>query len=181
MGKSRQPQIPPANRPGQLAAPPGTPGRVIIASSRADEKSFAGKPYSAFTLALIEALAGVGAAQQDGLVRVADLALHTREKVPQRTHNRQHPILNFTQADNFALAYYAGGETTPKGLPFTAPPVIEAEPGELARQYGETYTASASGGSTVVQGTGHKVATGGSLIIGGDVSGDVTLGNKTGN
>lgn len=156
-------------------------GRVIIASSRADEKSFAGKPYSAFTLALIEALAGVGAAQQDGLVRVADLALHTREKVPQRTHNRQHPILNFTQADNFALAYYAGGETTPKGLPFTAPPVIEAEPGELARQYGASYAASASGGSTVVQGTGHQVATGGSLIIGGDVSGDVILGNKTGN
>jgi uncharacterized caspase-like protein len=55
-------------------------GRVVIASSRADEVSFAGKPYSAFTLALIESLTGEGVAEKDGLVRVADLALHAREK-----------------------------------------------------------------------------------------------------
>lgn len=90
-------------------------GRVIIASSQADELSFAGKPYSAFTLALIEALAGIGASQKDDTVRVADLALHTRGKVPARTGNRQHPILNFEQADNFVIAYYAGGEGESKG------------------------------------------------------------------
>ncbi|WP_427157318.1 caspase family protein [Aliinostoc sp. HNIBRCY26] len=104
-------------------------GRVAIASSQADEKSFAGRPYSAFTLALIEALAGKGASQKDGYVRVADLAMYAREVVPRRTGDRQHPILNFEQADNFILAYYAGGETEPKGLPFAGEPEIEPEPG----------------------------------------------------
>jgi len=106
-------------------------GRVVIASSTAEELSFAGKPYSAFTLAVIEALAGTGVAQKDGYVRVSDLALHAREVVPRRTRNRQHPILNFEQADNFVLAYYAGGEEQPKGLPFEMEPEIEDEPGDF--------------------------------------------------
>ena len=76
-------------------------GRVLIASSQEDELSYAGKPYSAFTLALIEALCGQGVAKKDGYVRVADLALHTREVVPGRTNNKQHPILHFDKADNF--------------------------------------------------------------------------------
>ena len=152
-------------------------GRVVIASSRADEKSFAGKPYSAFTLALIESLTGEGVAEKDGFVRVADIALHTREKVPQRTHNRQHPILNFTQADNFVLAYYASGDATPKGRPFAGEPVIEGEPGEIARSQ-TTYEATVHGSGTVVQGNNNQVATGGSVVIGGSVGGNVTLGSS---
>ncbi|MBN2393803.1 MAG: caspase family protein [Anaerolineae bacterium] len=105
-------------------------GRVLIASSKEDELSYAGKPYSAFTLALIESLSGVGVAKQDGFVRVADVALHAREVVPGRTKGKQHPILHFEHADNFALAYYAGGEKQPKGLPFPVESVeIEPEPG----------------------------------------------------
>ena len=104
-------------------------GRVLIASSQEAELSYAGKPYSAFTLALVEALCGVGVAQQDGYVRVADVALHARQVVPGRTGDRQHPILNFERADNFILATYAGGETQPKALPFTREPEIEPHPG----------------------------------------------------
>lgn len=104
-------------------------GRVLVASSQQDELSFAGRPYSAFTLALIEALCGVGVAAQDGYVRVSDLAMHAREVVPGRTASRQHPILNFEQADNFVLAYYAAGGVQAKGLPFTQAPEIEPEPG----------------------------------------------------
>lgn len=105
-------------------------GRVLIASSKEDELSYAGKPYSAFTLALMESLSGVGVAKQDGFVRVADVALHAREVVPGRTGKKQHPILHFEHADNFALAYYAGGEKQPKGLPFPVGSVeIEPEPG----------------------------------------------------
>lgn len=104
-------------------------GQVLIASSQEDELSFAGKPYSAFTLALIEALSGVGVAKKDGYVRVADVALHARQVVPGRTKERQHPILHFEQADNFVLAYYAGGDEQPKGLPFDVKPEIEPEPG----------------------------------------------------
>ena len=104
-------------------------GRVLIASSQQDEVSFAGRPYSAFTLALIQALCGEGAAAQDGYVRVSDLAMHAREVVPGRTGKRQHPILNFEKADNFAISYYAAGATQRKGLPFSEPPAIEPEPG----------------------------------------------------
>jgi hypothetical protein len=104
-------------------------GRVLIASSQQDEFSFAGKPYSAFTLALVEALCGEGAADQDGYVRVSDLAMHAREVVPGRTGKRQHPILHFEQADNFVISYYAAGGVQAKGLPFAEQPAIEPEPG----------------------------------------------------
>jgi hypothetical protein len=140
-------------------------GRVLIASSQEDEKSYAGKPYSAFTLALVEALSGTGVAKQDGYVRVTDLALHAREVVPRRTRGKQHPILHFEQADNFALAYYAGGETAPKGPPFTGEPEIEPEPGAWAAldQRGQT-----------VQGSQTNIT--GDTELSGDFQGPVAVG-----
>ena len=130
-------------------------GRAIIASSQANEVSYAGKPYSAFTAALLEAFCGRGASQQDGYVRVTDLAMYAREVVPRRTGFKQHPILNYEQADNFVLAYYAGGETQPKGLPF-GEPEIEVHPGEfnqeIIRIIGGDYTSGTKVGrdNTVV-------------------------------
>ena len=102
-------------------------GRVAIASSQANEESRSRRPYSVFTAAVMEALCGRGVAQKDGYVRVSDLAMYAREVVPKRTRDRQHPILNFTAADNFILAYYAGGDTQPKRLPFESQPEIESE------------------------------------------------------
>jgi hypothetical protein len=154
-------------------------GRVLIASSQEDELSFAGRPYSAFTLALIEALCGTGVARKDGTVRVADLALHAREVVPGRTGGRQHPILHFEQADNFALAYYAGGETQPKGLPFAGEPEIEPEPGAwtLLDQrgqivHGPQINVAGDVHGPVEQQVGHR------LVITGDVSGQVAVGEE---
>ena len=142
-------------------------GRVLIASSQEDELSFAGRPYSAFTLALTEAMCGTGVTKKDSYVRVADLALHTREVVPGRTGGRQHPILHFEQADNFVLAYYAGGETQPKGLPFAGEPEIEPEPGAWAgldqRRPMLSITGDVSGQVAVTEG--------GPVIQFGDVSG----------
>lgn len=148
-------------------------GRVLIASSRDAELSYAGKPYSAFTLALVEALCGEGVAKQDGIVRVADLALHTREKVPGRTRDRQHPILHFEHADNFAVAYYAGGDTQPKGLPFTAQPEIEPAPGAwrsgISVGGDQIITAGpvATHGSAVSTGSGVAVAGSGNVVVTG--------------
>lgn len=106
-------------------------GYVFIGSSRADELSYAGKPYSVFTYALLEALAGEGVAKKDGFVRVADIAGYCREIIPRRTEKRahgiQHPVFNFSQADNFAVAYYAAGDNEPKGVPFTPLQVEEPE------------------------------------------------------
>ena len=108
-------------------------GRVIIASSREDEVSFAGTPHSAFTVALLESLSGKGVDQKDGYVRVSDLALHAREVVPQRTGGKQHPTIKFHQADNFAVAYYAGGAKEPQPLDFPVDPATAAVPEPPAR------------------------------------------------
>jgi hypothetical protein len=153
-------------------------GRAMIASSTAEEKSFAGRPYSAFTLALIEALAGEGAAKNDGYVRWTDLAMHAREMVPQRTKKRQHPIIDLEQADNFVLAYYAGGSSKPKGLPFDVTPEIEPEPGAF-REAGDTINAQSSQGlvnrptGPVTQHFGNEIHTAG----GAYVSGPLTVGS----
>ena len=146
-------------------------GRVLIASSQEDELSFAGKPYSAFTLALIEALAGEGVAKKDGYVRVADVALHAREVVPGRTKDRQHPILHFEHADNFALATYAGGDKEPKGLPFDVDPEIEPEPG--------AWRGQVSGSGALAQGDGATALGERAVQAEGDVGGDVVTGDKT--
>lgn len=138
-------------------------GRVLIASSREDELSFAGKPYSAFTLALTEAFCGIGVTRQDGYVRVTDLALHARKVVLSRTHGKQHPILHFEQADNFVLAYYAGGETQSKGLPFTGTPEIEPSPGAQASSRNTLQNAIITGG-------GNITVTGNGNLIGGNIS-----------
>ena len=91
-------------------------GRVVIASSRKDEVSFTGSPYSVFTQALLEGLSGYGAAEQDGYAYVADVAMYVGREVPNRTKSKQHPILKLSAADNFAIAYYAGGEKSPQPL-----------------------------------------------------------------
>jgi hypothetical protein len=146
-------------------------GRVLIASSQEDELSFAGKPYSAFTLALIEALSGMGVAKKDGYVRVSDLALHTREVVPGRTQGRQHPVLHFEDADNFVLAYYAGGDKEPKGLPFDIEPQIEPEPG--------AWRGEMRGSGALAQGDGATALGERAVQVGGDVGEDVVTGSKT--
>jgi uncharacterized caspase-like protein len=92
-------------------------GRVVIASSRKDEVSYTATPYSVFTQALREGLAGYGAAERDGYAYMADVALYVGRMVPNRTQDQQHPILKLSAADNFAIAYYTGGEKSPKPLP----------------------------------------------------------------
>jgi hypothetical protein len=102
-------------------------GRVLIASSRKDEYSYTGSPYSVFTDELLKALAGYGAFERDGYARVLDAAMWVGRKVPARTGEKQNPIIKVSNlADNFALAYYAGGEASPKALPWdtAASPVI---------------------------------------------------------
>jgi len=108
-------------------------GRIIIASSRENELSYAGEPYSAFTVALLESLTGKEVDVQDSYVRVSDLALHARQVVPRRTGDRQHPTIKFHRADNFAVAYYAGGAKEPQPLSFPLDPETAAVPEPPAR------------------------------------------------
>jgi hypothetical protein len=96
-------------------------GRVVIASSRKDEVSWTGEPYSVFTAALLEGLAGYGAFEPDGYARVLDVALWVGRQVPERSGDRQHPIIKVSHLeDNFALAWYAAGEKQPRPLQWAA-------------------------------------------------------------
>lgn len=94
-------------------------GRVVLASSRKDELSWTGRPYSEFTMAVLEGLSGYGAFEQDGYARVLDLAFWVSRVVPERTKDKQHPIIKVSNLeDNFALAWYSGGDKAPKSLPW---------------------------------------------------------------
>ncbi len=72
-------------------------------------------------MATLEALAGFGAFERDGFAQVLNLALHVGRFVPERTGDKQHLIIKVSNLqDNFAVAWYAGGSKTPKGLPWLA-------------------------------------------------------------
>ena len=110
-------------------------GRVVIASSRKDEKSWVlpGHSYSAFTGALMEGLAGYGAFEQDGYARVLDVALWVGRQVPDRTKDKQHPILKVSNLENnFALAYYAAGNEKPKALDWA--PIVPTISDDLSEE-----------------------------------------------
>jgi uncharacterized caspase-like protein len=110
-------------------------GRVVISSSRKDEVSWTGKPYSVFTAALLEGLAGYGAFERDGYARVLDLAMYAGRMVPERTGDKQHPILKVSNLeDNFAMAYYAAGAAEPKSLDWATASVPTISPGLEAAQ-----------------------------------------------
>lgn len=144
-------------------------GRIMLGSSLPREFSYTGKPYSAFTTALIECLCGKGVSKQDGYVRAADLAMYASRVVPSKTRDRQHPVLDIEKADNFVLAYYAGGSSDPKGLP----PELEEgstidldsaedKPGSQFVAVGDRSVAIGGDvqGSTIVTGDGNVVGSG---------------------
>ncbi len=117
--------------PGMFDALKAGGGRVLIASSRKDEYSYTGAPYSVFTDELLKALAGYGAFERDGYARVLDTAMWVGRKVPARTGEKQNPIIKVSNLeDNFALAYYAGGDKSPKALAWDAGVAISATLGE---------------------------------------------------
>ncbi|NET36928.1 MAG: caspase family protein [Cyanothece sp. SIO1E1] len=144
-------------------------GRIIIGSSMPDEVSLTGNPYSAFTHALLQGLCGKGAVKQDGYVRATDLAMYASQVVPTFTSNKQHPMLDIERADNFILAYYAGGETKPKGLPkeLIDDPNIESESEESIQSAQNTYVevsgdgaigiGDSADGATIVGGQGNVI------------------------
>ncbi|TWA58549.1 hypothetical protein FBZ84_118113 [Azospirillum baldaniorum] len=87
-------------------------GRVIIASSRADEASleFAGAKNSLFTQHLVDSLRGTARTPGDGVIRVFDVFNHAGPKVGSDSLGRQHPVFKASQMeDNFPVALDRGG------------------------------------------------------------------------
>jgi len=75
-------------------------GRVVIASSRADEPScvLPGMKNSLFSAYLLEALGGAAASDDEDFVRILDVFHHISENVPLRA--AQHPILKAQDVEN---------------------------------------------------------------------------------
>lgn len=87
-------------------------GRVVIASSRADEVSWAlqGMNNSLFTTYLLDALGGAAAKPDEDVVRVLDVFHHVSKHVPLRIET-QHPILKAHDVENnFPIALFPKGK-----------------------------------------------------------------------
>ena len=139
-------------------------GRIIIGSSKAQELSYAGEPYSAFTRALIRGLCGEGATAEDGYIRAADLAMYVSRTVSQLTADEQHPVLDIEKADNFILSYYSGGDSQKKPLPadVAGSANIESFPGQIDEQAQASNDRSISiggdvTGSNIIFGDGNYI------------------------
>ena len=108
---------------GRLAQ--GT-GRVLIASSRASEKSrvFSNDRNSVFTSHLLDALRGRARTRGDGVIRVFEVFNHVSEMVKRQVPGLQHPIFKASNLeDNFPVALDRGGvKSTPP------PPLSAADP-----------------------------------------------------
>ena len=134
-------------------------GRMIIGSSSPDELSYAGKPYSAFTTALIEGFCGKGASKQDGYIRATDLAMYTSRAVSIATGDKQHPVLDIERADNFVLGYYAGGNHKKKELPAEMPGELNGQAEQASVSGNRTITIGGDANdATVVSGDGNVVS-----------------------
>lgn len=150
-------------------------GRAVFTSSRGSQKSWIlkDKTLSIYTHHLLEALDGAGSQSADKVVRVSHVMKHLAETVPATTakewNQAQTPFFDMA-AEDFPMALLRGG----KGLPTGGWQVGEAVQ-QLQRG---TYQATLQGDGVIVQGDHNRLASGGSAIIEGSVSGDVVLGSK---
>jgi hypothetical protein len=160
-------------------------GRFLLASCKDKERSLVGKPYSLFTRAFIEALCGVGAAKQDGFVRVLDLFGHTRQMVPgwaKRMKHEQTPVADTeTPTENFVVAHYAKanfaqGSKAP--MPFDLPELDLEETERLNQASNVSYSATVTGGGASAQGEGAQAVGAGGVIVNGDNSGLINTGTQ---
>ena len=85
-------------------------GRVVIASSKAEQVSYVRGELSLFTQHLVQALNGKAAVRGDGLIHVLDVFHYVNEAV-QTDEPKQVPILKVKDLDlNFAIALDRGGK-----------------------------------------------------------------------
>lgn len=154
-------------------------GRAVCASSSGDELSYINTQtqLSVFTEHLIEALRGGSNQVGDTQVTVGNLMVWLGKTVNETAGKlygvSQNPKFDFTESDDFPVALLLGG----KGLSSlnASGEGPEKEP-VLGRK---TYYAEVKGDKNVlVQGDNNLVAGSGSVVIGGNVSGDMRFNTK---
>jgi len=124
----------PPNLPDILSA---GRGQVMIASSRDDESSYTGTPYSVFTNCFIEALSGKAARRGDGFARILDVIEYILDEVPKRAPSgKQHP--NIPQinglSENFPICFYDGGRKNAEITTSTKPSDVAPVSSKRERQ-----------------------------------------------
>lgn len=101
-------------------------GRVIISSSRPNERSFimaSDYKYSIFTFHLVEALKGQAHSYYDDTIGIIDLFTYIEHQVPHTALKQvdpftslpaqQHPIMDSIKAENFPIALRKTGKSSP--------------------------------------------------------------------
>lgn len=95
-------------------------GRVLIASSRADERSWVlpNARNSVFTTHLLDALHGRARTRGDGLIRVFEIFNHVAEFVKRDVPGGQHPVFGARELeDNFPVVLDQGGAKSARRTP----------------------------------------------------------------
>jgi hypothetical protein len=138
-------------------------GSVVVTSSRDDEYSYVGEAYSVFTEVLLEALAGRGAASQDGFARVLNVLAYLFEEVPKRRGpgSPQHPFVKkvYDLGDNFPICYYAGGaKTLPTSFGVQAVPNLDHFAREMLEKRQDSLQQQARTYETIVAAVQQAIA-----------------------
>jgi hypothetical protein len=92
------------NTPGTLAHQLDSgSGKVIIASSKDDQKSYTGRQYSIFTECLLEALNGKNTGNDEPYVSFAEVWSFLDKQVPARAPKPQQPVIHAENLTGFPL------------------------------------------------------------------------------
>ena len=117
-------------------------GRVVIASSRADEASLVlgNARNSVFTATFLDALRGKAQTRGDGVIRVFDIFNYVSEMVQRTVPGRQHPVFKASGLeDNFPVIRDRGGIKAVSGDATLA--VLAGDPRQLERVIADLYPA----------------------------------------
>ncbi|MGD1713747.1 HEAT repeat domain-containing protein, partial [Dapis sp. BLCC M172] len=115
-------------------------GRAVFTSSTGEEKSYYRQQMSIYTQHFLEALQGGGNKPGDKIVTVSNLMNYVSKTVPesaQKLGEKQTPIFDFSQTEDFPVALLRGG----KGLPDGGWEEVKQEAEENIRAGRDVYNA----------------------------------------
>ncbi|NES02184.1 MAG: hypothetical protein F6K22_04645 [Okeania sp. SIO2F4] len=93
-------------------------GRAVFTSSTGEEQSYYRQEMSIYTQHFLEALNGGGNKPGDKFVTVSNLMNHVSKTVPESARQlgeKQTPIFDFSQTEDFPVALLRGGKGLPEG------------------------------------------------------------------
>jgi len=160
-------------------------GRITITACRPEQKSWIGTgKLSIFSDALVRGLRG-GASNRNGYISAFSLYEYiygeSKEAADELGHQQEAELTVIKGVGPFPVALYQGA-TAPGA--FDVSEEVPAEtaarqvsPEKIQRSYSQ-YQAVLNGDGAIAQGEGAKAVGAGGIMIGGNVSGNITIGNN---